>query len=83
MNTSFYIPQVNDYVKWNNNKKIRGWVYYKGHQYITIEMSVRPKNHENFQACCLHANDRLLILCYSRQWHELTCVKKRTSKHET
>lgn len=80
MNTSVYIPQANDYVKWNNGKGVEGWVYYKGHQYVTIEINVRPKDPENFQACCIHANDRLLVLCYSNQWNQLEYIRSRKSR---
>ena len=50
-----YEPQVNDYVNWT--KGVEGWVYFKGKEYVTIEVSVRPKNSENYQACHLHRNE--------------------------
>ena len=75
-----YEPEVNDYVIWT--KGVEGWVYFKGKEYITIEANVRPKNYENYVACELHRNDRLLILCYTNQWNELTYVKSRESVHE-
>jgi hypothetical protein len=75
-----YDPQVNDYVKWT--KGIEGWVYFKDKEYITIEISVRPKDCENYRACCLHRNERVLVLCYPNQWKELIYVKSRKSKHE-
>ncbi len=75
-----YIPQVNDYVQWT--KGVEGWVYFKDKEYITIEQSVKPKDCENYQACCLHRNERLLVLCYNNQWNELTYVKSRTSVYE-
>lgn len=70
-----YEPQVDDYVKWTKN--IEGWVYFKDEEYITIEVSVKPKNKENYQACSLHRNDRLLVLCYREQWGQLEYVKRR------
>jgi len=73
-------PQVNDYVKWK--KHIRGWVYFKCNDYITIEVSVRPKNKENYQHCSLHRNERLLVICYREQWKELKYVRTRKSKYE-
>lgn len=73
-----YDPQVNDYVKWNKN--IEGWVYFKDKEYITIEISVRPKNIENIQHCSLHKNERVLVLCYRQQWKQLEYVKSRKSK---
>jgi hypothetical protein len=75
-----YIPQVNDYVQWT--KGVEGWVYFKDSEYITIEQSVKPKDCENYQACCLHRNERLLVLCYNNQWNELTYIRSRTSVYE-
>ena len=75
-----YEPQENDYVTWKNN--IQGWVYFKGQEYITIEVNVRPKTYENYAACDLHRNDRLLVLCYKSQWKELKYVKSRESVYE-
>lgn len=75
-----YSPRVNDYVIWKNH--IRGWVYFKCEQYITIETLVTPKDEINYSCSPIHANNRLLILCYSNQWNELTHVKSRKSKHE-
>jgi len=82
MNTSVYIPQVNDYVKWNDGKGVEGWIYFRGSQYITIEVAVRPQDTENYRACSLHANDRLLVLCYSNQWNQLEYIKTRESIYE-
>ena len=75
-----YNPKVNDYVIWK--KDIEGWVYFKDTEYITIESWVQPKSEENYQACSIHRNNRLLILCYKEQWHELTYVKSRESVYE-
>lgn len=75
-----YEPQVNDYVTWKHH--IEGWVYFKGDEYITIEVNVRPKNCENYEACSLHANERLLVLCYNNQWNELTYLHSRESVYE-
>ena len=74
-----YEPQVNDYVVWKN--QIEGWVYFKDRQYITIEVWVRPKDHENYEACKIHRNDRLLVLCYSNEWKELTQIGYRENKY--
>lgn len=75
-----YCPEVNDYVKWK--KHITGWVYFKCSDYITIEVSVRPKDKTNYQHCSLHRNERLLVICYQNQWEELKYVRKRESKYE-
>jgi len=79
-----YDPQVNDYVKWTNKwtNDVEGWVYFKDKEYITIEVSVRPKNCENYQACCLHRNERVLVVCYPEQWKELEYIKSRESVYE-
>jgi hypothetical protein len=76
-----YNPEIDDYVRWS--KGIEGWVYFKCNEYITIEQSVRPKDPANYEACSLHRNERLLILCYSDQWEELEHIKSRNSLYET
>ena len=78
-----YIPQVNDYVIWDNGKEVEGWVYFKCDEYITIEIGVKLKSKENYEACSLHRNDRLMVLCFHSQWKELEYVKSRESRHET
>ena len=75
-----YKPKVNDYVIWT--KGVEGWVYFGGDEYITIEASVRPKDKTNYQACSIHRNDRLLVVCYKEQWCELEYVKTRKSVYE-
>ena len=77
-----YIPQVNDYVIWDNKKEVEGWVYFKCDEYITIEIGVKLKSKENYEACSLHRNDRLMVLCFHSQWKELEYVKSRKSKYE-
>ena len=75
-----YDPQVNDYVTWS--KGVEGWVYFKDKEYITIEQSVRPKDTENYYACQIHRNERLLVICYRSQWKELIYVRSRKSRYE-
>lgn len=75
-----YVPQVNDYVKWS--KGVEGWVYFTCSEYITIEQFVRPKDPENYQACSIHRNDRLLVICYEYDWKNLEYIKSRKSVHE-
>jgi len=77
-----YVPKVNDFVIWDLGKNIQGWVYFKCEEYVTIEMLVKPKDEQNYEACSLHRNDRLLVICYKNQWHELEYVKTRESVHE-
>ena len=74
-----YEPKIDDYVHWNDY--VEGWVYFKDKEYITIEMSVKPKNEENYQACSIHRNDRLLVLCFADQWNQLTRIGYRTNKY--
>lgn len=75
-----YCPEVDDYVKWKPH--IKGWVYFKCKEYITIEVSVRPKDKTNYQHSSIHRNERLLVICYYKQWEELKYVRKRKSKYE-
>ena len=77
-----YEPQVNDYVIWDQGKNIEGWVYFKDETYITIEVCVRPKDCINYEACSIHRNERLLVLCYHNQWKELVYVRSRDSVYE-
>lgn len=75
-----YEPQINHFVRWKNG--VDGWVYFKSNKYITIEVSVRPKDEENYQCCALHRNERLLLVCYNDQWNELEYIKERESIYE-
>jgi hypothetical protein len=73
-------PKVNDYVVWT--KGVEGWVYFVDNEYITIETNVWEKSKESYEHCPIHRNDRVLVLCYSHQWNELTYVKSRKSVYE-
>ena len=75
-----YTPKVNDYVIWT--KGVEGWVYFVDKEYLTIEQSVRPKDEINYQCCPIHANERVLVICYPEQWKELTYVRSRESVYE-
>ena len=75
-----YRPQVNDYVEWT--KGVEGWVYFRDDEYITIEYIVRPKDQVNYRACPIHANERLLVVCYKEDWKQLKYVKSRKSRYE-
>lgn len=77
-----YVPQINDYVIWNDGKGVEGWVYFKDDAYITIETCVWEKDEENYACCSLHRNDRILVLCYHSQWSQLEYVRSRESVHE-
>ena len=75
-----YTPQVNDYVTWKND--ISGWIYFKGSKYLTIEISICPKDQDDYEISPLHINKPALILCYRQKWNELTYVKSRNSIYE-
>lgn len=75
-----YVPKVNDYVKWT--KGIEGWIYFKDNSYVTIEAKVKPKDSINLRHSPIHANNRLLILCFSNQWNELKYIRSRESIYE-
>lgn len=77
-----YVPQINDYVIWNDGKGVEGWVYFKDDAYITIETCVWEKDEENYACCSLHRNDRILVLCYHSQWSQLEYVRSRKSVYE-
>lgn len=76
-----YKPKVNDYVKWT--KGVEGWIYFVDKEYLTIEANVRSKDPVNYEACKLHQNERLLVLCYPDQWDELEYITTRQSVYET
>lgn len=79
-----YIPKLNDYVEWQtiSNVVIQGWIYFVCDEYLTIEASVRPKPILDYKQSKIHANNRLLILCYNQQWNQLKYVKSRSSIYE-
>jgi hypothetical protein len=75
-----YKPKTNDYVTWV--KGVEGWVYFVDDEYITIEYVVRPKDEVNYLACSIHANERLLVVCYKEDWNQLKYIKSRKSIYE-
>ena len=77
-----YKPQVNDFVLWDNGKGVEGWIYFVDEEYITIEFNVRPKSKENYYACTIHQNERILIVCYKEDWSQLKYIKSRKSIYE-
>ena len=68
---SAYAPQVDDYVKWRNDE---GWVYFKGEEYLTIEVSVKDKPDELVN---MHKKVHCLVVCHHWYWNELQYVKNR------
>ena len=77
--SSIYEPKINDYVIWQSDKGVEGWVYFKCKDYVTIETAVWKKDDENYAYCSLHRNDRVLVLCYRDSWSELNYVRSRSS----
>ena len=55
-----YEPVVDDYVKW---KDIEGWVYYKGDEYITIEVAVKDKPKCEYTLNEKHKKIHTLVVC--------------------
>lgn len=74
-----YKPRLNDYVSWT--KGVEGWVYFVCKDYVTIETHVCPKDKQNIEACALHKNTRVLVLCYPEQWSELQHIGYRLNKY--
>ena len=75
-----YEPKVDDYVIWNKpNFPVEGWVYFKDHEHITIEIGVRDKTEEQIINGSHHRKDHILIVCQSQYWNELEYVKSRSS----
>ena len=66
-----YIPRLNDFVSWRN---VEGWVYFVDAEYLTIEISVKPKADDLVP---LHKNHHCLIVCYAQFWDELEYVHSR------
>jgi hypothetical protein len=66
-----YVPKVDDYVIW---KDLKGWVYFKCDQYITIEIGVKDKP-DNLVT--MHKKTHCCVLCFPEHWHELKYVKNR------
>ena len=78
-----YIPEVDDYVRWNKGKhNVEGWVYYKDSQYITIETGVKCKDEEDIQNCPIHEKTHTLVLCFPEYYHQLKYVKSRNDKYD-
>jgi len=77
-----YEPQVNDYVKWDRSHyPVKGWVYFKCSDYITIEIGTRDKTQEQIVNGTHHRKEHILVLCFTQNWNQLEYVKSR-SPHE-
>jgi len=76
-----YLPQVDDYVKWNKNKvDIEGWVYFADSEYITIEIGVKCKDNENIKDCPIHKKTHCLVVCHHSYWKDLKYIKNRRNE---
>ena len=75
-----YIPKVNDYVIWDRGKygKDEGWVYFYAEEYITIEVSVKPRPDAECEGS-RHKLIHTLLLCHAQFWKDLQYVKSRKS----
>ena len=74
-----YIPQVDDYVIWDNGEygKDEGWVYFYDDEYITIEIGVKPKPYCEHEKNPRHKMIHTLVVCNNHYWDELQYVKSR------
>jgi len=82
---SDYVPQVNDYVKWETTAGIHeGWVYYRDSEdeYITIELGTKPKPYCTVTRNHIHCKYHTLLLCYQHDWKKLQYIKKRDSIYD-
>ena len=82
-----YIPEVNDYVKWNKDNAIashsvEGWVYFKDSSYLTIEIGVKDKHSDDVEHCPIHSKYHTLVVCYPESWKQLTYVKSRNCVYD-
>ena len=66
-----YEPRLNDYVSWRN---VEGWVYFVTDEYLTIEISVKPKEDDLVPR---HKKHHCLVVCYSHCWDELEYIHSR------
>lgn len=74
-----YEPKVDDYVKWNKPMGVEGWVYFKDHEHITIEVGVKNKSEEQIANGSHHRKDHILVVCQCWCWKELEYIKSRQS----
>ena len=69
-----YTPQVDDYVKWGNHK---GSVYFVDKDYITIELSVKPKPFCEYTREEKHKYIHTLLSCFPWDWKDLEYIHTR------
>ena len=73
-----YTPQVDDYVKWRKHK---GWVYFVDKDYITIELSVKPKPFCEYTREEKHKYIHTLLCCFPWDWKDLEYIHTRKNKY--
>ena len=73
-----YTPQVDDYVKCGNHK---GWVYFVDKDYITIELSVKPKPFCEYTREEKHKYIHTLLCCFPWDWKDLEYIHTRKNKY--
>ena len=72
-----YVPKLHDYVIWRNGKITHeGWIYYKGDEYISIELGVTDKPHCDITTH-RHKKNHILLVCPNWEWHNLEYVTQR------
>ena len=69
-----YTPKINDYVHF---RSVEGWVYFVTDEYLTIEISVKPKPECELTRHSKHKMTHCLIVCYSHNWNELRYTHSR------
>ena len=73
-----YIPQVDDYVRWDHAGHVdEGWVYFKCDECISIEVAVKDKPHCEYTREEKHKKIHVLVVCANYQWKELEYVRNR------
>ena len=79
-----YVPQVDDYVKWNRSTGFidEGWVYFKCDETISIEVGVKDIPHCEYKKNSRHCKQHILVLCHNWYWNELQFLRKRKSKYD-
>lgn len=77
-----YEPKLHDYIKYYSGNHVHeGWIYFRGDEYISIELGVKDKPHcdiTNHKHCKTH----ILLVCPSWDWDKLEYIKSRRDFHD-
>lgn len=77
-----YVPQLHDYVRYRTGKMIHeGWIYYKGDEYISIELGVTDKPHCDITTH-RHKKNHTLLVCPNWDWDKLEYVTSRKDYYD-